>query len=96
MVFMVDMYTSYLCILLSFNHFGRSYKKICCLCHSLCDSCWKRCFSTSDAKLHYDKVNSASTDTERSTHELSGINHDQDKCLQINVGTVSQIDQDNF
>ena len=39
-VVMIDQYTNYWCILLSYKHFDNWYIKLCGACHGCCDSIW--------------------------------------------------------
>ena len=45
-----DMYSSFLCIYLSYSHFSDSYDKICALCHSKCYVFWRKCVDNKDER----------------------------------------------
>ena len=42
LVSIIDPYTNFVCIILSYKHFQNTYLKICCI-HSCCFHCWMKC-----------------------------------------------------
>ena len=66
----IDPYTNFLCIILSYSHFHQMYLKICCM-HSCCFRCWMRC-----ANVSVDMVELAHTVSQenKSGHQMTSSN----------------------
>merc|ERR1712228_568834 len=44
---MIDVYTNFICVYLSFEHFHQFYLSICGFCDVKCYKCWMRCIGHS-------------------------------------------------
>eukprot|EP01084_Bolivina_argentea_P068897 125414_1 len=56
-ILITDMFTNFLCILLSYSYFGSSYQIFCGCCHTKCNSAWSTCFQSKNENVMVDITN---------------------------------------